>query len=120
MISLFQSGSTRLCDSWSRREVLHAGALGALGISLPGLFRADAAGAATLKRRAKSVILIYNCGAPSHLDLWDMKPNAPAEVRGEFKPIKTNVPGIEISELLPALAKQADKYAIVRSVHHRQ
>lgn len=120
MISLLQNGATRLCDSWSRREVLHAGALGALGMSLPGLFRAEAAGAATLKPRAKSVILIYNCGAPSHLDLWDMKPNAPAEVRGEFKPIKTNVPGIQISELLPELAKRADRYSIVRSVHHTQ
>jgi hypothetical protein len=118
MLSLIQSGNTRLCDSVSRREVLHAGALGALGLTLPGLFRAEAAGAATLKPTAKSVILIYNCGAPSHLDLWDMKPKAPAEIRGQFSPIKTNVPGIEVSELMPNLAQMADKYAIVRSVGH--
>ncbi|MFN9721111.1 MAG: DUF1501 domain-containing protein, partial [Planctomycetota bacterium] len=73
---------------------------------------------ATLPRRAKSVIMIFNCGAPSHTDLWDMKPHAPAEVRGEFSPISTNVNGIEISELLPELAKRTDKLAIVRSLHH--
>lgn len=73
---------------------------------------------ATLPRRAKSVIMIFNCGAPSHTDLWDMKPHAPAEVRGEFSPISTNVSGIEISGLLPELAKRTDKLAIVRSLHH--
>jgi hypothetical protein len=72
--------------------------------------------AATAK--AKSVILIFNCGAPSHTDLWDMKPLAPDSVRGSFSPIKTNVPGIQISELLPQLAKRMDRLAIVRTVHH--
>jgi len=70
--------------------------------------------------KAKSVILIFNCGAPSHIDLWDMKPEATDTVRGEFKPISTNVPGIQISELLPRLAQRTDKLAIVRSLHHTQ
>src|SRR5688500_1833706 len=120
MLSLALGGRTRLCDSWTRRELLQVGGLGTLGLTLPGMLRAEAAGLVGGKKRAKSVIMIYNRGAPSHIALWDMKPNAPAEVRGEFKPIDTNVPGIRISELLPRLAKQADKYAIVRSVHHRQ
>jgi uncharacterized protein DUF1501 len=120
MISIEAGGRTRLCDTWTRREVLRIGGLSALGLSLTGWLRAEAAGSVSGKGKAKSVILIYNCGAPSHIDLWDMKPNASTEVRGEFKPIKTNVSGIEISELLPKLAQRADKYAIVRSVHHTQ
>jgi hypothetical protein len=70
--------------------------------------------------KAKSVILIFNCGAPSHIDLWDMKPEATDTVRGEFKPISTNVPSIQISELLPRMAQRTDKLAIVRSLHHTQ
>jgi hypothetical protein len=118
MISIESGGRTRLCDSWTRREILRVGGLSALGLSLADWQRAEAAGAAGGKRRAKSVILIFNCGAPSHIDLWDMKPEAPEETRGLFKPIKTNVSGIEISELMPRLAKQADKYSIVRTVNH--
>ncbi len=72
----------------------------------------------TKTRRAKAVILIFNCGAPSHLDLWDMKPHAPTEIRGSFNPIATNVSGIEISELMPEVAKRMDKLAIVRTLHH--
>jgi len=117
MISIQVPGRTRLCDSWTRREVLRAGSVGALGLSLADSCRAEAAGAAG-GGKAKSVILIFNCGAPSHIDLWDMKPDAPSDIRGEFKPIRTNVPGIDISELLPNLAKRADRYAIVRSVNH--
>src|SRR6476661_3567172 len=70
--------------------------------------------------KAKSVILIFNCGAPSHIDLWDPKPDATDTVRGEFKPIATNVPGIQVSELMPRLAERTDKLAIIRSVHHTQ
>ncbi len=68
--------------------------------------------------KAKSVIMIFNGGAPSHIDLWDPKPDAPPEVRGLFSPIKTNVPGIHISELLPRMAKRMDKLALIRSVYH--
>ncbi|MFN3648156.1 MAG: DUF1501 domain-containing protein [Armatimonadota bacterium] len=119
MLSLRFPGKTRLCDSWTRREVLRVGGLGTLGLSLTDWGRAEAAGAAR-GGKAKSVILIYNCGAPSHIDLWDMKPDAPEEIRGPFKPIKTNVSGIEISELLPGLAKMAHRYAVIRTVHHTQ
>lgn len=118
MISLLQRGRTRLCDSWSRRELLRVGALGALGFSLADAYRLEAAVGRPAGATARSVILIYNCGAPSHIDLWDMKPDAPQEVRGPFRPIPTNVDGIQISELMPQLARMADRYAIVRTVHH--
>jgi len=78
-----------------------------------------AATASRTPARAKSVILIFNCGAPSHIDLWDPKPEAPDNVRSIFAPIATNVPGIQVTELLPRLAQRADKLAIVRSIHHR-
>jgi len=93
--------------------------LGAMSLFWTDWLRAAGAGPAESKSKAKSVILIFNCGAPSHIDLWDLKPNAPDTVRGPFKPIATNVSGIQISELLPRLAKQADKLAIVRTVHHK-
>jgi hypothetical protein len=68
--------------------------------------------------RAKSAILLLLTGGPSHLDTWDMKPDAPREIRGPFRPIRTNVPGIEISEIFPRMARHAEKYALIRSVHH--
>ncbi|GIW95531.1 MAG: hypothetical protein KatS3mg110_3572 [Pirellulaceae bacterium] len=95
---------------------MHASAVTALSAFWSRWQRAEVKAAERAK--ARSVIMIFNCGAPSHLDLWDMKPDAPDNVRGEFRPIATNVPGIFISELMPRLAKLADKYAIVRSVHH--
>src|SRR5262245_25803844 len=103
--------------SASRRHFLasSAGAAGALAADWSQL----AAAQPKASGKAKSVILIFNCGAPSHIDLWDLKPSASDTVRGEFRPIATNVPGIEISELLPRLANHAEKLAIVRSVHHR-
>jgi hypothetical protein len=102
----------------SRRQFLHSGALGALGLFWADWLRAAAAGAPGRRARARSVILIFNAGAPSHLDLWDMKPEAPDNVRGPFRPVATNVPGVRVSELLPHLARRADRYAIVRTVHH--
>lgn len=101
----------------SRRRYLKGG-LGALGLFWADWVRAEAAGAAGKRGKATSVILIFNAGAPSHLDLWDMKPEAPSNVRGPFQPIATNVPGMRISELMPHLAPHADKLAIVRTVHH--
>src|SRR5436305_11449421 len=68
--------------------------------------------------KAKSVILIFNVGAPSHIDLWDPKPGAPDDVRGPYKPIRTTVPGIEISELLPDLARRMHQLALIRTVSH--
>jgi hypothetical protein len=109
----------------TRRDIIHAGAMGLLGLGLNrlGLVNAlatPAPRAGTAQGKARSVILIFNGGAPSHLDLWDPKPDAPSEIRGIFSPISTNVPGIHISELLPRMAKRMDKLALIRSVFHGQ
>ncbi|HEY1064692.1 MAG TPA: DUF1501 domain-containing protein [Pirellulales bacterium] len=117
MLKLTGNGSTQTCDGLTRRDFLQVGALGALGMSLPQLLAAQAQ-AKDAADNEKSVIMIFNLGAPSQLDTWDMKPDAPAEIRGPFKPIKTNVPGIEISEILPQMAKLADRFSIVRSCFH--
>jgi uncharacterized protein (DUF1501 family) len=101
-----------------RREFLRAGSLGLFGLSLPRLLEAQAAAAKARHGRAKACILLFMWGGPAQQDTWDLKPEAPAEYRGEFKPIATNVPGIRISEHLPLLARQADKLALVRSMTH--
>ncbi len=106
--------ASRTCDGISRRHVLRLGGLGALGLSLADMDRAQAAGRA----REINCILLWQGGGNSQLDTWDLKPDAPAEVRGEFRPIPTNVSGIRICELLPATARQMDKFAILRSVVH--
>jgi hypothetical protein len=102
----------------SRRDFVKVGALGFLGLSLSGYLRYAEAAKAAGKSVDKSAIFIYLGGGQTHMDTWDLKPDAPEGIRGEFKPIKTNVPGMEISEHLPEMAKQADKYSIVRSVAH--
>lgn len=103
----------------TRRSFLQSSALGGLGLSQFAVLNSlPAALPRTGPGKAKSVILIFNGGAPSHLDLWDPKPDAPQEVRGPFSPIRTNVPGIHISELLPQMARRMDKLALLRSVHH--
>jgi hypothetical protein len=99
----------------SRRSFLQVGALAVGGLTLPKLLRLRAGQPASTK---KSVILIWQAGGPSHIDMYDLKPNAPAEVRGEFKPIGTNVPGIQIGEHLPQQAKIFDKLSVVRSAFH--
>lgn len=104
----------------SRRAFLHATGLGAISLLWSDWLRAEATGAGGSNGKARRVILIFNAGAPSHTDLWDMKPSAAENVRGVFKPIATTAPGVQISELLPRLAKLAHHYAIVRTVHHRQ
>jgi uncharacterized protein (DUF1501 family) len=101
----------------SRRTFLQATG-GSLGALWAGWSRVAAA-APKATAKAKSVILIFNCGAPSHQDLWDPKPDAADNIRGEFAPIATSVPGIQVTELLPRMARRMDKLAIVRSVHHR-
>jgi uncharacterized protein (DUF1501 family) len=105
----------------TRREMLQVGYSGLLGVGLTSLLgqRALAAPAAAA-RTPKSMILIFLTGAPSHLDMFDPKPDAPAEIRGEFRPIATGVPGLWIGEHLPRLAARADKYALVRSMSHRE
>src|SRR5436305_1336952 len=105
------------CDGIKRRDFLKVGAIGA-GLSLSGYLRLAAAGEVAAASRAKSAIFINLTGGPSHMDTFDLKPDAPSEVRGKFNPIKTNVPGIEFSEHLPKLAQCADKFAILRGVSH--
>ncbi len=107
----------RDCGKVSRRELLQAGSLGALGISLAQLLRMQAHGAAEA-RKPKSIVLLWLWGGPSHLDTFDLKPQAPIEYRGPYAPIATSAPGIEICELLPKLARRADRFAILRSLHH--
>lgn len=111
---------TRLGASISRRDFLQSGALGWVGAGLHHLGAMNALAAASGSRagKAKSVILIFNAGAPSHIDLWDPKPDAPSEVRGSFATIPTKVPGIQVTELLPRMARRMDKLALVRSVYH--
>lgn len=104
----------RHCDGISRRSFLQAGALGVGGLTLADLLKREAV--AGKGSSHKSVIMVYMCGGPPHQDMYDLKMDAPAEVRGEFEPIKTNVPGIEICELLPNLAKQMDRLIPIRTV----
>lgn len=106
------------CEGFYRRDFLKAGALGLFGLGMSDLFRLKALAAAPGGKEgpAKSVILIWMGGGPSHLDLWDLKPEAPEEIRGLFKPIKTNAPGVEICEHLPKIAQQMDKICLVRSM----
>jgi hypothetical protein len=116
MITLTGS-PTRWCDGVSRREFLQVGGLGTSGLALPELFRARASTPPSRDAgRAKACILLFMGGGPPQMDTFDLKPDAPAGVRGEFPPIATSVPGTRISSLLPALARQAHRYAIVRSV----
>ncbi|MDE2125667.1 MAG: DUF1501 domain-containing protein [Armatimonadetes bacterium] len=111
----------RLCDSLTRRELMRVGGAGMLGLALPAFLRSEASAApSTLPgfKSVKSVILLYLQGGPSHIDIWDPKPDAPADVRGLFKPIKTNVPGVWLSETMPLLAQQMDKCQLIRSVSY--
>src|SRR5579884_2038573 len=119
MLRLDANKPAHLCEGLTRRDFLHAGALSMLGLSLtlPEFLAIQAQGAVR-KEQDINCIMLFLLGGPSQLDTWDMKPHAPAEIRGPFKPIKTNVPGIEISEIFPRMAKRADLYSIVRSVYH--
>jgi len=116
MIRLDAPKPASLCGSVSRRDFLHAGSLATLGLTLPDYLRAQEA--AGNKDSDVNCIMLFLLGGPSHIDTWDMKPKAPAEIRGPFQPIKTNAPGIEISEIFPKMAKHADKYSLIRSVYH--
>lgn len=107
----------QFCDGLSRRDFLHAGALSAFGLSLGTAASARALGAAAADNDL-NCIMLFLVGGPSQVDTWDMKPDAPAEVRGPFKPIETNAPGIQISEIFPRMARHMDKVALVRSVYH--
>ena len=104
----------RMCDQLPRRDFLTIGSLALGGLTLPRLLKAEQS--AGTSGSHKSIIMIYLTGGPPHQDMVDLKPEAPAEIRGEFKPIATNVPGIEISELMPRVAAMMDKFALIRSV----
>jgi hypothetical protein len=106
-------------ERYSRRHLIKVGGLGLLGLSLPRLLQAeDLSQAKGLKARAKSVIFLFQWGGPSHVDMFDMKPNAPEQIRGPHKPIASSADGIEVSERLPRTARVMDKVTLVRSVHH--
>lgn len=109
------SRQQRLCDGVSRRDFLRVGGLAMGGLTLPQLLQAEQA--AGVGKSHKAIIMIYMVGAPPHQDMYDLKMNAPSEIRGEFSPIKTNVPGIEISEHMPRMAKIMDKCVPLRSVY---
>jgi uncharacterized protein (DUF1501 family) len=114
MLTIFgKPAAGRFCDRVSRRGFLQIGGLTLGGLSLADVLRAEAAGGS---RTAKSVIMIFLPGGPPHQDMYDLKPDAPAEVRGEFKPIKTAVPGIEICEHMPRLAAMMDRLVPIRSI----
>jgi len=108
----------KTCDGIQRRDFLRAGVFGAAGLSLANYLQLAEAGEIKSESGAKSAIFINLNGGPSHMDTFDLKPDAPAEYRGTFNPTKTNVPGVEFSEHLPKLAKCADKFAILRGVSH--
>ena len=111
----------KLCNQLTRREMLWAGGLSLAGLGMDGVVHASApAGPATGFGRAKSCILLYLYGAASQLEWCDMKPDAPAEVRGELQPIRSRLPGADVCELLPSLAKVMDKVTVVRSLTHKQ
>ena len=116
MLRLDADVSASLCNGVTRRDFLHAGALPLLGLTLPGLF-ARRVGAAEPDNDV-NCIMLFLVGAPSHIDTFDPKPDAPEEVRGPFKPIATNVTGIQLSEIFPKTARHADKFSVVRSVFH--
>ncbi len=119
MFRLDLGATSRYCDGMNRRSFVQLGVAGMASLGLPQLWRAQQASAAPGGSSKKtSVILIWLDGGPGHMDLYDMKPEAPAEYRGLWNPIRTNVSGMEITELFPQQAKCADKFSLVRSLHH--
>src|ERR1700722_10773371 len=113
MGSILSKGA-RLCDGITRREWLRVGGLSAFGLSLPALLGARAAGATT--GRAEACIVLFHLGGPPQHETWDPKPEAPPEIRGEFKPISTSVPGVQVGELMPRTAQLMDKICILRGM----
>ncbi len=114
MLSLFGPARTGYCDGVTRRDFLRMGGLALGGLALPGLLRAESRSG--IRRSQKSVIMIFLAGGPPHQDMVDLKPGAPEGIRGEFRPIPTNVPGLDICEYMPRLARMMDKFAVIRSI----
>lgn len=119
MLNLTGRGTAHTCDGITRRDFLQVGTLGVTGLTLADYYAAQAAGAVDGSKDDRACIMIFNLGAPSQLDTFDMKPDAPAEIRGPFQPIETSVPDLHLSEILPRHAAIADKISFVRSCHHR-
>jgi hypothetical protein len=120
MLRILGGEASSACDGIGRREVLRAGGLSLFGsMTLPRLLRAAAEAPAARPRRAKSIILLNLYGGPPHLDMFDMKPDAPSEIRGEFQPIATSIPGLSVCEHLPKLARLMHKGTLIRSVTHK-
>ena len=121
MFRIHAGSTAKYCDGLSRRNFVQIGLAGMASVGLPQILRAKEESAAIgTSRKDTSVILIWLDGGPGHMDLYDMKPEAPAEYRGIWNPIRTNVSGFEITELFPLQAKIADRFSIVRSLHHNQ
>jgi hypothetical protein len=118
MLNLTDRGTAHTCDGLTRRDFMQVGTLGAIGLSLPQYLAANEQGAVSKQDDDRACIMIFNLGAPSQLDTFDMKPNAPAEIRGPFNPISTASDAIQISEIFPGHAKVADKFSLVRSCYH--
>lgn len=118
MLDLCGRGVATTCNGATRRDFLKVGTLGAIGFSLADYLAAQAAGLTAGGHDDRAAIMIFNLGAPSQLDTFDMKPDAPAEIRGPFKPISTASPEIQLSEILPLHAKMANHFSLVRSCHH--
>src|SRR5581483_8779586 len=118
MLKVTGNGSITTCDGITRRDFLQVGTLGAIGLTMAQFAALQARGSVSKGNDEKSCIMIFNLGAPSQIDTWDMKPNAPVEIRGPFKPIRTNNPDIQICELFPLHAKLADKFSLVRTCYH--
>ncbi|MCH7990760.1 MAG: DUF1501 domain-containing protein, partial [Planctomycetes bacterium] len=117
MLTIFgkaNAAAGRFCDGFSRRSFLKIGGMAMGGLSLPQVLRSEAE--AGTGSSHKGIINIYMPGGPSHIDLWDLKPEAPVEIRGEFQPIATNVPGIEICEMFPRMAQMMDKFIPIRTI----
>ncbi len=117
MLSIYSRNKNHFCDGVSRRGFLKVGGLSLGGVSLPGLLNAEAQSRGSSGPLGhKAVIMIFLAGGPPHQDMWDIKRDAPSNIRGEFKSIKTSVPGIEIGELFPKIAARAEKFAFIRSI----
>jgi Protein of unknown function (DUF1501) len=114
MLTIAGRAHAGYCDGVTRRDFLKIGGLALGGLSLPQLLTAEAQ--AGISRSHKAVIMVFLAGGPPHMDMFDMKPDAPSGIRGEYKPIETNVPGLEICEYMPRLARMMDKFTVIRSL----
>jgi hypothetical protein len=117
MLNFQSKRPVRFCDGLTRRDFLRVGTLGA---GAAALTLADLHGAQPSARDGVNCILLFLVGGPSQLDTWDLKPNAPSNIRGPFQPIRTTVPGMDLCEHFPLMAQQAERFALVRSVHHQE